>query len=97
MNLTSLQMWYLSNCDGDWEHQSGIKIETLDNPGWRVSVSPPQGISFDKDFSINHQNEDDENDWIICRIEGDNFVGYSGPTKLNEIVRKFLEFVNFPN
>lgn len=30
--------WYLSHCDGDWEHQRGIKIDTLDNPGWSVVI-----------------------------------------------------------
>ena len=29
-----LQKWYKSQCNGDWEHSFGIKIETLDNPGW---------------------------------------------------------------
>lgn len=29
-----LQKWYKSQCDGDWEHEYGIKIETVDNPGW---------------------------------------------------------------
>ena len=27
-----LQSWYQSQCDGDWEHEFGIRIETLDNP-----------------------------------------------------------------
>ena len=30
--------WFTSNCDGDWEHQSGITITTIDNPGWSVTV-----------------------------------------------------------
>ena len=25
--------WYNGNCDGDWQHEYGIKIETVDNPG----------------------------------------------------------------
>jgi hypothetical protein len=36
--LTRLQEWYGEQCDGDWEHQSGICIETLDNPGWFVRI-----------------------------------------------------------
>jgi len=31
--LQFLQEWYLEQCNGDWEHEFGIKIETLDNPG----------------------------------------------------------------
>ena len=30
--------WYLSQCNGDWEHAYGVKIDTLDNPGWTLEV-----------------------------------------------------------
>lgn len=33
-----LQEWYIQNCDGDWEHCYGIKIGTLDNPGWSIDI-----------------------------------------------------------
>nr|TKK07812.1 hypothetical protein SrhCFBP13529_11555 [Stenotrophomonas rhizophila] len=36
--LDRLQKWYADQCDGDWEHSFGIRIDTLDNPGWTVSV-----------------------------------------------------------
>ncbi|GHB54781.1 hypothetical protein GCM10010331_48120 [Streptomyces xanthochromogenes] len=32
--LDRLQSWYSAQCNGDWEHEWGIKIDTLDNPGW---------------------------------------------------------------
>jgi hypothetical protein len=32
--LNELQVWYGAQCNGSWEHTYGIKIETLDNPGW---------------------------------------------------------------
>jgi hypothetical protein len=31
--LTQIEQWYKSNCNGLWEHQFGLRIETLDNPG----------------------------------------------------------------
>ena len=31
--LKWLEEWYNGNCDGDWQHEYGIKIETVDNPG----------------------------------------------------------------
>ncbi len=34
--LSRLQRWYSAQCDGDWEHGLGVRIETLDNPGWMV-------------------------------------------------------------
>ncbi len=36
--LAWLQDWYRSRCDGTWEHSYGVKIDTLDNPGWLVTV-----------------------------------------------------------
>ncbi|NII53796.1 immunity 53 family protein [Luteibacter sp. SG786] len=33
-----LQQWYENQCDGDWEHSFGITIDTLDNPGWILSI-----------------------------------------------------------
>jgi hypothetical protein len=36
--LIKIQELYRSECNGDLEHQYGIKIETLDNPGWSVEI-----------------------------------------------------------
>lgn len=36
--LQWIQEWYKSNCDGYWEHMYGVKIDTLDNPGWIVHI-----------------------------------------------------------
>ena len=37
--LYELQKWYASQCDGDWEHSNGIKIMSIDNPGWHVAIN----------------------------------------------------------
>jgi hypothetical protein len=37
-SLHSLQAWYAAQCDGDWEHEYGIYLESLDNPGWRLRI-----------------------------------------------------------
>ena len=36
-NFMWLLNWFQDHCDGDWEHSSGIHLETLDNPGWALS------------------------------------------------------------
>ncbi len=33
-----LQSWYANHCDGVWEHTSGVRIDTIDNPGWSLKV-----------------------------------------------------------
>ena len=37
--LAWLAGWYGAACNGDWEHDFGIRIDTLDNPGWSVTIS----------------------------------------------------------
>lgn len=36
--LKWLEDWYSDQCDGDWEHQNGIDIGNIDNPGWTLKV-----------------------------------------------------------
>lgn len=37
--LSQVETWFSDHCDGDWEHGFGIRIETLDNPGWMIRVA----------------------------------------------------------
>ena len=36
--LTWLQSWFLEQCDGEWEHSYGVRVDTLDNPGWSLEI-----------------------------------------------------------
>ena len=79
--LVWLEAWYLARCDGSWEHDHGIKIDTLDNPGWRVSIdlrhTPMAGATmspYEKDLS--------DDDWIFCKVEDGRFIGHGDPRKL---------------
>jgi hypothetical protein len=37
-NISWLEDWYEAQCNGDWDDGNGVKIDTLDNPGWMVTV-----------------------------------------------------------
>lgn len=39
MSVSALERWYASQCDDNWEHSYGIRIDTLDNPGWRIAFA----------------------------------------------------------
>src|SRR5947209_7843173 len=86
-----IQQWYLEHCDGDWEHQYGIRMETLDNPGWSVTVdlvgTELEGLSF----SVIDINRSEEN-WIYCRVEGDQFKAACGPLNLTEVLNLFRQW-----
>ena len=91
--LRRLQDWYLAQCDGDWEHQSGVKIDTLDNPGWRISIdlegTPLENAEF-KELS----NLAPESKWIQCKVENRRFEGHCGPELLEDMLMIFLQWVD---
>ena len=90
--LQWIQSWYESQCDGDWEHSTGIRIETLDNPGWNIEISLEGTDLEDKLFSP-LEIERNEFDWFYCKIEELIFKGYGGSKNLEEIIKIFKEWV----
>jgi hypothetical protein len=93
--LSRLQQWYLDQCDEDWEHQFGVAIDTLDNPGWIVRIDLKGTELEDKPFEpVRYGMVEDSDvehlDWIDCKIESGKFVAAAGPTKLEEALDVFL-------
>ena len=88
-----IQKWYCSHCDGKWEHFYGIKIETLDNPGWCVEIDIAETDVRDKPFEEIEKDVSDT-DWIICRIQNDKFQGFGDISKLSEIILIFKNWVD---
>jgi Immunity protein 53 len=87
--LEGLENWYQAQCDGDWEHTWGVKIDTLDNPGWTVAIDLKQtnleGRQFDP---INLERADD--DWLQAWVEESQWKAACGPLNLRETLRAFL-------
>lgn len=86
-----LQNWYKSQCDGDWEHYYGIKIETLDNPGWDVSIDINNYNIADVSWSI---YGDFDSKWIGFKIQDSRFNGSCDTTSFNillEILKEIIE------
>lgn len=90
-NLTWLQQWYLNECDGDWEHTYGIRIETLDNPGWAVGIELIETLLEQEPFNIIDVERSEDN-WIQISIEEGIFKGYGGPCNLDEILGVFRDW-----
>ncbi len=89
--LNWLMAWYKSNCDGDWEHLYGIKIGTIDNPGWSVDIELLDTPLEDKPFQkIQVDNGDD---WIVCLVKDNVFTGAGDPSKLEIILKIFRDWV----
>ncbi|MEV0951836.1 immunity 53 family protein [Promicromonospora sp. NPDC050249] len=88
--LKALQEWYAQMSDGDWEHEFGISIETLDNPGWVVSIdlegTPLDGHECDLDAEFA------DGEWIRMTSDGKKFKIACGPRSLDRAIRAFARF-----
>lgn len=91
--LTDIHNWYAAQCDGDWEHSYGIVIETLDNPGWWVKIdlrdTVLEAMPF-ADYSVG--NGDEDASWIHCQRDEKQWQGMGDPTRLEEILKRFLDW-----
>lgn len=89
--LAALEDWFAGTCDGDWEHGWGVRISTLDNPGWSLDIdlagTPLSGRPLDP-----VRDERSEHDWVHCWIDGEVFKGRGGPKNLSEILLLFLRW-----
>ena len=96
-SLVRLQQWYLAQCDEDWEHSYGVRIETLDNPGWDLEIdlidTPLEGKSFQPvHYGMFEEAETSGHEWIFCKVENSKFRAGGGPLKLNEIIDIYLRW-----
>ena len=89
--LDYLVSWFRSHCDGDWENEGEIRIGTLDNPGWWLTVTlvgtELEGRTLDR--GLVQRSEDD---WIDVRSDGNRFEGNGGPSNIRELLAAFQAF-----
>ncbi len=92
-NLTWLQSWYRRQCDGLWEHSNGIRIDTLDNPGWSLEIDLSgtfwENAEFDS-FSIDNNEED----WMSCEVRARSFLAHGDPGKLRRMILVFRDWIS---
>lgn len=86
-----LIQWFDRHCDGDWEHQYGIELETLDNPGWSLKITIQETELQDKQFE-EIAIERSESDWIFCKTNKGFFEGNCGVHNLPELIQNFREW-----
>jgi hypothetical protein len=89
--LTQIQDWYAAHCNGEWEHTWGVKIDSLDNPGWWVKINLI-GTELEKADFQPRIEERSESDWIHCKIKDRVFEGAGDASKLETILGVFLDW-----
>lgn len=90
--LQWLQGWYHQQCDGDWEHQNGISVQTLDNPGWRVTINLEDTTLEERSFTT-VEWENNVADWGRCWVTDGVFHGAGGPLTLIPLLTVFRQWV----
>ena len=95
--ISELQEWYLSQCNGDWEHEFGVKINTLDNPGWTIDIDlegtdAEEKLFTEYSYGVGADAEGNGDEWIVCKVEKSMFNAAGGPRKLEEMIDIFLRW-----
>jgi hypothetical protein len=92
-NLKWLERWFESHCDDDWEHSNAIKIESIDTPGWRLTI-PVRGTELENITFDEIIIDRDDQDWVRCWIKDGYFEGAGGLSNLEEMIQIFKEWVD---
>lgn len=91
-----LQDWTKSQIDGDWEHELGISISMLDNPGWILSADISNYGDILKETKP--LGRDNDVDWIDfeIRVIAKTYVYieiFGDISKLNKILYSFKAII----
>lgn len=90
--LLKLQEWFQAECNGDWEHSFGFKLETLDNPGW----------AFEADFEETRWAGTEiprcrlvrsEADWVQYEVVDNKYMAAGGVANLEEMLETFFRVI----
>lgn len=91
-----LEEWFESNCDGDWEHGSGIRIETLDNPGWMIRFDLTRTRMQDIKIERVSNQGPSNNTWIDYWADGSTLYLACGPRSLRDALQTALDLLEDP-
>ncbi|HTV16438.1 MAG TPA: immunity 53 family protein [Acidobacteriaceae bacterium] len=94
-NLEWLEAWYQQQCDGDWENRAGIRLESLCQPGWRLTISL-EGTSAENASPNRLRFDTSGEEWLDCTISGERFEGAGDPRRLEQIIGVFRKWVEAP-
>lgn len=90
--MHALQQWFKSQCDGDWEHSFGVKIETSDNPGWIVTIELSD-TDWDE-LVVPGVSRSGQKDYLHYEVTDKAFIGSSGADNLAEVLEVFLTLIS---
>jgi hypothetical protein len=87
-----LEDWYYANCNDEWEHNYGVKIDTIDNPGWSISIDLAE-TKFSKIEIERVHVEIHESDWYSFSVRESIFKGFGSINRLSFLLKKFKDII----
>jgi len=92
-SLKWLQQWYWRHRNGDWERSYGVTIDSMDNPGWSLTINL-------QDTALQHRAFEAQSvqrgkyDWLECSVADGSFRGYCSPNNLGELIDVFASWAD---
>jgi hypothetical protein len=96
-DLEWLMNWYSAQCDGVWEHQCGVNISTLDNPGWIVTIDLREtSLEHRAHPPVQHNLDNPENEefWWSCHVDAQQWHAACGAQDLATVLGIFRDWAN---
>jgi hypothetical protein len=88
--LGALQAWFAAHCDGNWEQEYGVTIQTVEEPGWELRVdlvgTRLEGTALPRQAVARAE------DWCEMWCDGFTFYAVGGPHDLDELLASFVSF-----
>jgi len=87
-----LENWFSSHCNGDWEHENPLIIQSTSNPGWSIIINLSETYLQDLDIEY-FLIETSETEWYGYSIKNEQFKAAGDPTKLHFLLELFKKIV----
>lgn len=87
-----LQDWYADQCNDDWEHSYGVKLDTLDNPGWILKIDLRETEWEALSIPLNRRFVNDQ-DWMQFEVSDACYMACGDPFKLASMIEEFIRLV----
>lgn len=87
-----LQQFFLSNCNGEWEHSYGCKIDTMSDPGWFFQFDLMETQHAGK-FLEPLEDQSSALVWLRCKLEDGVFTAQCSPRRLGECIEILRDVV----
>jgi hypothetical protein len=90
-NLEIINRWFESECNGDWETENQIKIETVSNPGWDITIdvrlTPLIFQLAKKEYNAS------SSDWYFYELTDAKFTASGDMSKLDFLLGEFVQLI----